>query len=216
MIQSADPQETVAVGLCHLDEDVVGTIAASNDVSISFSCEGSFLGTCDLIKKGVPLPFEKKDTLEGTINGLFIYHGRWNVEYSVITDNKNVVVKSQIVPSTGVIITILKSILALLGVAIFDIPIGIIIHAEYCKSVPLRASSYKNNPILSPIAMKTGTIINETKIANISEDLTLFSMCSLSFFTSAIEMSGTSAVASEPMRADGKNKRGKVIPRATP
>ena len=122
MIQSADPQETVAVGLCHLDEDVVGTIAASNDVSISFSCEGSFLGTCDLIEKGVPLPFEKKDTLEGTINGLFIYHGRWNVEYSVITDNKNVVVKSQIVPSTGVIITILKSILALLGVAIFDIP----------------------------------------------------------------------------------------------
>ena len=44
------------------------------------------------------------------------------MEYSVITDNKNVVVKSQIVPSTGVIITILKSILALLGVAIFDIP----------------------------------------------------------------------------------------------
>lgn len=135
LIQPNDPQETVAVGLCHLDEDVVGTIAASNDVAISFSCEGVFLGTCELIKKGVPLPFEKDFILKGTIKGFYIYHRKWNVEYSVITDSKNTVVKSQTVPATSIVITILKSILALLGVTIFDTPkmIWYILRGKYDK-----------------------------------------------------------------------------------
>lgn len=123
MLQSEDPQETVAVGLCHLGEDVVGTIAASNDVSISFSCEGKYLGACDLIKKGVPLPFEKRDYLiKNSINGNFIFRKELRVEYSIVTDKTNTITKSQVVPSTNIFESILRAALALLGVAIFDIP----------------------------------------------------------------------------------------------
>lgn len=123
MLQSEDPQETVAVGLCHLSEDVVGTIAASNDVSISFSCEGKYLGACDLIKKGVPLPFEKRDYLiKNSINGNFIFRKELRVEYSIVTDKTNTITKSQVVPSTNIFESILRAALALLGVAIFDIP----------------------------------------------------------------------------------------------
>ena len=123
MLHSEDPQETVAVGLCHLGEDVVGTIAASNDVSISFSCEGKYLGACDLIKKGVPLPFEKRDYLiKNSINGNFIFRKELRVEYSIVTDKTNTITKSQVVPSTNIFESILRAALALLGVAIFDIP----------------------------------------------------------------------------------------------
>lgn len=123
MIQSEDPQETVSVGLCHIDEDIVGTIAASNDVSISFTCEGKYLGACDLIKKGVPLPYEKRDFLiKNSINGNFIFRKELNIEYAIITDKTNTICKSQIVPSTGVLETIIRAALAVLGVAIFDVP----------------------------------------------------------------------------------------------
>lgn len=123
MIQSEDPQETVAIGLCHLDEDVVGTIAASNDVSVSFSCENKYLGACDLVKKGVPLPFEKRDYLiKNTIDGNFIFRRELKIEYSIVTDKTNTIVKSQIVPSTSILESIFRAVFAVLGVAIFDIP----------------------------------------------------------------------------------------------
>lgn len=123
MVQSEDPQETVAVGLCHLDEDVVGTIAASNDVSISFSCEGKYLGACDLIKKGVPLPFVKKDIIiKSKIKGNFIFRRELKVQYSIITDKTNTIVKSQIVPSTGIVETIFRAALSVIGVALIDLP----------------------------------------------------------------------------------------------
>lgn len=123
MIQSDDPQETVAVGLCHLDEDVVGIMAASNDVSISFTCEGKYLGACDLIKKGTPLPFEKRDFLiKNTINGSFIFRKELKIEYSIVTDKINTITKSQIVPSTGILETIIRTVLAVVGVAMLDIP----------------------------------------------------------------------------------------------
>lgn len=123
LIQSPDPQETVAVGLCHMDEDVVGTIAASNDVSISFTCEGKYLGSCDLINKGVPLPFEKKDiVIKNGIDGNFLRRRELIIEYSIITDKTNTITKSQVVPSSGIIEIIIKTVISTLCVAIFDIP----------------------------------------------------------------------------------------------
>lgn len=123
LVQSKDPQETVAVGLCHLDEDVVGTIAASNDVAISFTCEGKYLGACDLIKKGVPLPYEKRDfMIENKIKGNFFFRKAIMVDYAVITDKTNTINKSIKVPSDRIVIVLLKAVLATLGVALIDIP----------------------------------------------------------------------------------------------
>ena len=123
LVQSSDPQETVAVGLCHLDEDVVGTIAASNDVSINFTCEGKYLGACDLIKKGVPLPFEKRDYLiNSTIKGNFVFRRELKIDYSIVTDKSNTINKSKIVPSDGIIATVFKAVLSVIGVALLDIP----------------------------------------------------------------------------------------------
>ena len=123
LVQSADPQETVAIGLCHMDEDVVGTLAASNDVAICFTCEGKYLGACDLIKKGVPLPFEKRDfMIENKIKGNFFFRKAIMVDYSVITDKTNTINKSIKVPSDRIIIVLLKAVLATLGVALIDIP----------------------------------------------------------------------------------------------
>lgn len=123
LVQSADPQETVAVGLCHMDEDVVGTLAASNDVAISFTCEGKYLGACDLIKKGVPLPFEKRDfQIENRIKGNFFFRKAIMVDYVVITDKTNTINKSIKVPSDRIVIVLLKAVLATLGVALIDIP----------------------------------------------------------------------------------------------
>jgi hypothetical protein len=122
-VQSNEPQETVAVGLCHLDEDVVGTIAASNDVAISFTCEGKYLGACDLIKKGVPLPYEKRDfMIENKIKGNFFFRKAIMVDYAVITDKTNTINKSIKVPSDRIVIVLLKAVLATLGVALIDIP----------------------------------------------------------------------------------------------
>lgn len=110
LLQSEDPQETVAVGLCHLDEDVVGTLAASNDVSISFTCEGKYLGACELIKKGVPLPFEKRDFLiTNTIKGGFIFRKELRIDYSIITDKTNTIQKSIVVPSDTFVESIMKA-----------------------------------------------------------------------------------------------------------
>lgn len=123
LIQSADPQETVAVGLCHLDEDVVGTIAASNDVAISFTCEGKYLGACELIKKGIPLPFEKRDfQIENRIKGNFFFRKAFTIDYSVVTDKTNTINKSITAPADGIIMVLLKAVLAVIGVALIDIP----------------------------------------------------------------------------------------------
>lgn len=119
LIQSADPQETVAVGLCHLDEDVVGTIAASNDVSMSFTCEGKYLGACELIKKGVTLPYQKTDFLIiNTIKGNFIFRKAIKIDYTIVTDKENTINKSIYVPSDSIIATLLKAVIATLGLAI--------------------------------------------------------------------------------------------------
>ena len=123
LVQSADPQETVAVGLCHMDEDVVGTLAASNDVAMSFTCEGKYLGACNLIKKGVPLPYEKRDfMIENKIKGNFFFRKAIMVDYAVITDKTNTINKSIKVPSDRIVIVLLKAVLATLGVALIDIP----------------------------------------------------------------------------------------------
>ena len=123
LVQSADPQETVAVGLCHLDEDVVGSIAASNDVSISFTCEENYLGACELIKKGVPLPFSKNDfCINNSINGGFIFRRQLTIQYSIVTHKTNTINKSLTLPATGIIETILRFVFSALGVAIWDIP----------------------------------------------------------------------------------------------
>ena len=123
LVQSGDPQETVAVGLCHLDEDVVGSIAASNDVSMSFTCEGKYLGACELLKKGMPLPFEKKDfMINNSIKGNFIFQRELKIEYSIVTDKKNVIKKAITVPSSGIVDVIFRAALSVLGVALLDIP----------------------------------------------------------------------------------------------
>lgn len=133
LVQSKDPQETVAVGLCHLDEDVVGTIAASNDVAISFTCEGKYLGACDLIKKGVPLPYEKRDFLmENTIKGNFIFRRELVINYSIITDKTNTINKSITVPSDGIISVLIKGVIGAVIGSVF-IAIGAI--AEIVKAI---------------------------------------------------------------------------------
>lgn len=116
LVQSSDPQETVAVGLCYLDEDVVGALAASNDISISFTCEGQFLGACDLIKKGVVLPYSKNDFhIANKIKGNFIFRRELKIDYSIITNKTNKINKSITVPSDGIIYAVLKAALAALG-----------------------------------------------------------------------------------------------------
>lgn len=128
LLQSVDPQETVAIGLCHLDEDVVGTLAAANDVTIIFSYvennEVKELGRCELVKKGTPLPYEKQlPTIKNSIKGFFIFRRELLINYTIVTDGVNPIVKrNKVIPSSGVIIVILKAVLALIGVALFDIP----------------------------------------------------------------------------------------------
>ena len=119
LLQSVDPQETVAVGLCHLDEDVVGTIAASNDISISFFCEDKFLGSCELIKKGVALPFAKTDyILTNTIKCNFILNKVLTIDYRIITDHKNVVPGTITIPADSLFLTIVKIVMTALGLGL--------------------------------------------------------------------------------------------------
>ena len=121
LVQSVDPQETVAVGLCHLDEDVVGTLAASNDVAISFTCEGKYLGACDLIKKGVPLPYEKRDFMvENYIKGNFFFRKKITIDYSVITDKTNIINKSITVPSDSILFALFKTVLGAVRYVVYD------------------------------------------------------------------------------------------------
>ena len=133
LVQPADPQETVAVGLCHMDEDVVGTIAMANDVSMSFTCEGKYLGACDLIKKGVPLPFEKRDFLiENTIKGHFVFRKALKIDYSIITDKTNTINKSIMVPSDGIIAILIKGVVGTIFGGVF-LAVGAI--AEIVKAI---------------------------------------------------------------------------------
>lgn len=123
LVQSSKPQETVADGLCHLDEDIVGALAASNDVSISYTCEGKFLGSVELIRKGIPLPYEKKDFLiKNSIKGNFVSRKQIVIDYAVITDSVNTIRKSITVPSDDLTAILIKGICIAIGVAILDIP----------------------------------------------------------------------------------------------
>lgn len=122
LLQSVDPQETVAVGLCHLDEDVVGMLAASNDISISFTCEGVYLGSCDLIRRGVELPFAKTDyMIASSIKGNFIFRKALQIDYDIITDHSNKITKSITVPADGILKVILKAAVALIGGSLLGI-----------------------------------------------------------------------------------------------
>lgn len=121
LVQSADPQETVAVGLCHLDEDVVGTMAASNNVGISFTCEGKYLGACELIKKGVLLPYEKRDFMvDNYIKGNFFFRKKITIDYSVITDKTNTINKSITVPSDSILFALLKMVIGAVRYVVYD------------------------------------------------------------------------------------------------
>ena len=77
----------------------------------------------DLIKKGVPLPFEKRDYLiNSTIKGNFVFRRELKIDYSIVTDKSNTINKSKIVPSDGIIATVFKAVLSVIGVALLDIP----------------------------------------------------------------------------------------------
>ena len=174
MVQSEDPQETVAVGLCHLDEDVVGTIAASNDVSISFSCEGKYLGACDLIKKGVPLPFVKKDIIiKSKIKGNFIFRRELKVQYSIVTDKTNTIVKSQVVPSTGIIETIFRAALGVIGIALIDLPkfVWYFLKGELDKLDDTVVQEIINNDY--EVKLSPDISVNEEGIIKVSGEITI-------------------------------------------
>lgn len=174
MVQSEDPQETVAVGLCHLDEDVVGTMAASNDVSISFSCEGKYLGACDLIKKGVPLPFMKKDILiKSNIKGNFIFRRELKVQYSIVTDKTNTIVKSQTVPSTGIVETIFRAALSVIGVALIDLPkvVWYFLKGELDKLDDTVVEEIINNDY--EVKLSPDIYVNEEGIIKVSGEITI-------------------------------------------
>ena len=122
LVQSNDPQETVAVGLCHLGEDVVGAIPMSNDVSVSFTCEGKYLGACDLIKKGTPLPYVKTDFHETNyIKGNFFFRKEIKIDYVVITDKKNSIKTSITVPADSILLALLKIVLGGIVGGAFDV-----------------------------------------------------------------------------------------------
>lgn len=128
LVQSVDPQETVAVGLCHLDEDVVGTLAAANDVTIIFSYaenkEDKVLGRCELVKKGMPLPYENQlPTIKNTIKGNFIFRKEIVITYSIVTDGINIITKkNKMIPSSGVLTMMLKTVFSAIGIALLDVP----------------------------------------------------------------------------------------------
>jgi len=122
LLQSEDPQETVAVGLCFLDEDVVGKLAASNDITMSFICEGNYIGSCELVKKGVELPFKKDDyVITSSIKGNFLFRNALVIEFLITTDNKNTVRKSVTVPAEGLFDILFNLVFALIGGSIFVI-----------------------------------------------------------------------------------------------
>lgn len=174
LVQSADPQETVAVGLCHLDEDVVGTMAASNDVAISFTCEGEYLGACDLIMKGVPLPYEKRDfEIENRIKGNFFFRKAFKIDYSVITDKTNTINKSITAPAEGILMVLLKAVLAVLGVALIDIPrfVYYFFKGELEKLDDTVIEKIKNNKY--KVELSPDIYVNEEGIIKVGGTITL-------------------------------------------
>lgn len=123
LIHSDAPQETVAIGLCYLDEDVVKCHPVPNDVDISFSCEGQYLGATNLVKKGAPLPFEKSDIkLKNFIKGNFIRRKALLIKYVVTTDSKNHITREVYVEAENMLEIIVNFVLAAIGVSILDIP----------------------------------------------------------------------------------------------
>lgn len=124
MILSTSPQETVAVGLCYLNDDVVSVMPTSNDVSISFYCQGKHMGTMDLLKKGIPLPYSKKDiSVSNKIKCDFIRTKEIVVTYKIVTDNVITTTKSVSISTDGFFKALLKIILYAIGIAIVDIPL---------------------------------------------------------------------------------------------
>lgn len=165
LLQSVDPQETVAIGLCHLDEDIVGELAASNDVSMSFTCEGKYLGACDLIKKGVPLPFEKRDYLvQNTIKGNFIFRKEIKIDYDIITDGTNVISKSITVPSDSIIEAVLKALISTLGLALttFFKLISAIVKSDFSSLDGSLLDEIKNTDY--PVILSPDIVVNEEGI----------------------------------------------------
>lgn len=90
------------------------------------------------------------------------------------------------------------------------------IQADEANISPLSELPYKNCPISSPAPANKGTTIALINNANIILVRMRVSMCFVSSFATAIEMSGTSAVESAPISADGTNSSGIVMPTATP
>jgi hypothetical protein len=123
LVHSDSPQETVAIGLCYLDEDVVKCHPVPNDVDVSFTCEGQYLGATNLVKKGTPLPYEKSDiVLKNVIKGNFIRRKALLIKYVVTTDSKNHITREVFVESENTLEAIINIVLAAIGVSIFDIP----------------------------------------------------------------------------------------------
>ena len=56
----------------------------------------------------------------------------------------------------------------------------------------------------------------DTNIVNTMEEVILFFIWSVSCLTTALDRSGTSAIESEPVRADGMKIKGSVMPIAIP
>ena len=123
LVHSDSPQETVAIGLCYLDEDVVKCHPVPNDVDVSFTCEGQYLGATNLVKKGTPLPYEKNDiVLKNVIKGNFIRRKALLIKYVVTTDSKNRITREVFVEAENMLETIINVVLAAIGVGILDIP----------------------------------------------------------------------------------------------
>lgn len=123
LIQSEFPQETVAVGLCYLDEDMVKCHPVPNDVDISFTCEDKFLGATNLVKKGMLLPYERKDIeLKNKIKGNFIYGRALTIKYVITTDGNHQITREAYVEDEGLLKVLFNTVLAAIGVAVWDIP----------------------------------------------------------------------------------------------
>ena len=93
---------------------------------------------------------------------------------------------------------------------------GIIIHAEKTSIRPLSALSKKKRPIFSPAPIYSGTKKHEMKRVIKTEEVMRLVICSLFFCATAVDKSGTRAIPSEPVKAEGIKRNGSVIPNAIP
>lgn len=167
LLQSNNPQETVAVGLCYLDDEIVAALPTANDISIRFECEGSYLGTIDLVKKGLPLPYKKdSSTIYSSITGGFLLKRRkeLQIDYCIITDSCNKIYKSISIPAESLFDILLRvvrdafSIRKLLKNALSD---NIFDRSEF-ETLKKRVNSCKYSVVLSP-----NIFINEEGIITI-------------------------------------------------